>query len=81
MYACSPSVDTQQPSLIPPPTHAPTYPPPIPHPPTHQVDMKAVEALDITAVERDLRQLMTKLQPWWPSDNGHYGGLMIRLAW
>lgn len=40
-----------------------------------------MQALDVSAVERDLRALMTASQPWWPADNGHYGGLLIRLAW
>ncbi len=42
---------------------------------------EAVKALDIAAVKRDVTQLMTDSQPWWPADWGHYGGLMIRMAW
>jgi catalase-peroxidase len=34
-----------------------------------------------TAIIKDLRALMTNSQEWWPADFGHYGGLMIRLAW
>jgi catalase-peroxidase len=39
------------------------------------------KSLDIKALIRDLRALMTDSQPWWPADFGHYGGLFIRLAW
>ena len=41
----------------------------------------AFKTLDLEAVKRDLRQLMTDSQSWWPADWGHYGGLMIRMAW
>jgi catalase-peroxidase len=37
--------------------------------------------LDLAAVKADLHALMTDSQAWWPADWGHYGGLMIRLAW
>jgi catalase-peroxidase len=37
--------------------------------------------LDLGAVKKDLHALMTDSQEWWPADWGHYGGLMIRLAW
>jgi catalase-peroxidase len=39
------------------------------------------ESLDLEAVKRDLRELMTQSQDWWPADFGHYGGLFIRMAW
>jgi catalase-peroxidase len=42
---------------------------------------EAVKTLDFAAVKADVRALMTDNQPWWPADWGHYGGLMIRLAW
>ena len=42
---------------------------------------KAFQALDLDAVVADLRALMTDSQEWWPADWGHYGGLMIRMAW
>ena len=41
----------------------------------------AVRTLDVAALKRDLHALMTDSQPWWPADWGHYGGLMIRMAW
>ena len=37
--------------------------------------------LDLNAVKQDLCELMTDSQEWWPADYGHYGGLMIRMAW
>ncbi|MDC7787516.1 catalase/peroxidase HPI [Rhodoplanes sp. TEM] len=39
------------------------------------------KALDLAAVKQDLHALMTDSQEWWPADWGHYGGLMIRMAW
>jgi len=42
---------------------------------------KEVQKLDTDALKRDLHALMTDSQPWWPADWGHYGGLMIRMAW
>jgi catalase-peroxidase len=42
---------------------------------------KEFKTLDLKAVVRDLRALMTNSQAWWPADFGHYGGLMIRMAW
>ena len=41
----------------------------------------AVKALDHEAVKNDVKALMTDSQDWWPADWGHYGGLMIRMAW
>jgi catalase-peroxidase len=40
-----------------------------------------VRKLDFAAVKKDLTALMTQSQDWWPADWGHYGGLMIRMAW
>ncbi len=40
-----------------------------------------VKKLDVVALKNDLKALMTDSQPWWPADWGHYGGLMIRMAW
>ena len=42
---------------------------------------EAFSSLDLEAVKSDLKALMTDSQPWWPADWGHYGGLMIRMAW
>lgn len=42
---------------------------------------EAVKALDFKALKADLNALMTDSQDWWPADWGHYGGLMIRMAW
>ncbi len=42
---------------------------------------KEFKSLDLNAVIRDLHALMTDSQDWWPADFGHYGGLMIRMAW
>jgi catalase-peroxidase len=42
---------------------------------------KEFKSLDLNAVIKDLHALMTDSQEWWPADFGHYGGLMIRMAW
>jgi catalase-peroxidase len=42
---------------------------------------KEFKSLDLNAVIKDLRALMTDSQAWWPADFGHYGGLFIRMAW
>ncbi len=42
---------------------------------------KEFESLNLDAVIKDLRALMTDSQEWWPADFGHYGGLFIRMAW
>ncbi len=42
---------------------------------------EAFKSLDLEAVKKDLRELMTKSQDWWPADFGHYGPLFIRMAW
>ena len=42
---------------------------------------KEFKTLDLNAVIKDLTALMTESQEWWPADFGHYGGLMIRMAW
>jgi catalase-peroxidase len=40
-----------------------------------------VKKLDFDAVKQDVKDFMRDSQPWWPADWGHYGGLMIRMAW
>ncbi|MSP42435.1 MAG: catalase/peroxidase HPI [Alphaproteobacteria bacterium] len=42
---------------------------------------EALKKLDASALKKDLHALMTDSQEWWPADWGHYGGLMIRMAW
>lgn len=42
---------------------------------------EAFKKLNLAAVKQDLADLMTDSQDWWPADWGHYGGLMIRMAW
>ncbi|MBD3676994.1 MAG: catalase/peroxidase HPI [Rhodobacteraceae bacterium] len=42
---------------------------------------KELEKLDVEALKKDMHALLTDSQDWWPADWGHYGGLMIRLAW
>ncbi|MEM1319977.1 MAG: catalase/peroxidase HPI [Bacteroidota bacterium] len=42
---------------------------------------EALKELDFDALKKDMHELMTDSQEWWPADWGHYGGLMIRLAW
>ncbi|RYF70493.1 MAG: catalase-peroxidase, partial [Comamonadaceae bacterium] len=38
-------------------------------------------SLDLAAVKKDLTEVMTNSQDWWPADFGHYGGLFVRMAW
>ena len=40
-----------------------------------------VKKLDVKALKKDLTAMMTDSQDWWPADWGHYGGLMVRMAW
>ena len=40
-----------------------------------------LKKLDVAALKKDMNALMTDSQSWWPADWGHYGGLMIRMAW
>ncbi|MDA8558686.1 catalase/peroxidase HPI [Flavobacteriaceae bacterium] len=41
----------------------------------------SVKDLDFKSLEKEMHDLMTERQDWWPADWGHYGGLMIRMAW
>ena len=43
--------------------------------------LEELKKLDVDALKADLHALMTDSQEWWPADWGHYGGLMIRMAW
>ncbi len=42
---------------------------------------EAVKTLDVDALRADLVELMTRSEPWWPADYGHYGPLFVRMAW
>ena len=42
---------------------------------------EAFQKLDLAAVKKDIESVLKTSQDWWPADYGHYGGLMIRLAW
>ncbi|GAB7046824.1 catalase/peroxidase HPI [Catenuloplanes indicus] len=42
---------------------------------------KEFAKLDVEAIKRDITQVLTTSQDWWPADFGHYGGLMIRMSW
>ena len=39
------------------------------------------QKLDVEALKRDITEVLTTSQDWWPADFGHYGGLMIRMSW
>jgi catalase-peroxidase len=39
------------------------------------------KTLDLGAVQRDIEEVLTTSQPWWPADYGHYGPFLIRMAW
>lgn len=55
---------------------------PLSNPLTQDFDYaEAFKTLDLEAVKKDLHELMTDSQDWWPADFGHYGGLFIRMAW
>ena len=56
------------------------------HPASNPMDkkfnyVKEFSKLDYKALKKDLYDLMTDSQDWWPADWGHYGGLFIRMAW
>ncbi|HTE73931.1 MAG TPA: catalase/peroxidase HPI [Actinomycetes bacterium] len=42
---------------------------------------EAFQGLDVVALKRDITEVMTTSQNWWPADFGHYGGLFIRMSW
>jgi catalase-peroxidase len=55
---------------------------PLSNPLGEEFDYRAeFEQLDVEALKRDLVELMTSSQEWWPADFGHYGGLFIRMSW
>lgn len=43
--------------------------------------LEALKKLDVEALKKDMHSLLTESQSWWPADWGHYGALMIRMAW
>ncbi|MDE2886395.1 MAG: catalase-peroxidase, partial [Chloroflexota bacterium] len=42
---------------------------------------EAVKSLDVEALKKDIEEVMTTSQDWWPADYGHYGPLFIRMTW
>ncbi|MEV5341306.1 catalase/peroxidase HPI [Streptomyces sp. NPDC052676] len=56
--------------------------PPVANPLGEDFDYaKAFQSLDLPAVKRDIAEVLTTSQDWWPADFGHYGPLIIRMAW
>ncbi|MEU6773718.1 catalase/peroxidase HPI [Streptomyces sp. NPDC046759] len=56
--------------------------PPVTNPLGEEFDYaEAFESLDLPAVKRDIAEVLTTSQDWWPADFGHYGPLIIRMAW
>ncbi|OPF71663.1 catalase-peroxidase [Streptomyces antioxidans] len=56
--------------------------PPVTNPLGEEFDYaEAFQALDLAAVKRDIAEVLTTSQDWWPADFGNYGPLMIRMAW
>ncbi|WP_190812768.1 catalase/peroxidase HPI [Saccharopolyspora pogona] len=56
--------------------------PPVANPLGEEFDYaEAFKALDLPAVKRDIEEVLTTSQDWWPADFGHYGPLIIRMAW
>ncbi|MER8056426.1 catalase/peroxidase HPI [Streptomyces sp. SID8366] len=56
--------------------------PPVANPLGEEFDYAAAfQSLDLPAVKRDIEEVLTTSQDWWPADFGHYGGLIIRMAW
>jgi len=56
--------------------------PPLSNPMGRRFDYaKEFKKLDLDALRKDIEKILTTSQDWWPADYGHYGGLMIRLAW
>ena len=53
-----------------------------PHPMAVDFDYaEAVKSLDVDALKKDIEEVMTTSQDWWPADYGHYGPLFIRMTW
>ncbi|GGU97137.1 catalase-peroxidase [Streptomyces filipinensis] len=56
--------------------------PPVTNPLGEEFDYaEAFKSLDLPAVKRDIAEVLTTSQDWWPADFGHYGPLIIRMAW
>ncbi|MFF9112776.1 catalase/peroxidase HPI [Streptomyces sp. NPDC014776] len=56
--------------------------PPVANPMGEDFDYaEAFQSLDLPAVKRDIAEVLTTSQDWWPADFGHYGPLIIRMAW
>ena len=51
------------------------------HPRALPADAEEFKTLDLNEVKKDIFEVMTSSQPWWPADYGHYGPFFVRMAW